>query len=50
MGLVSDFNEALEKYDNVRVYSDSSMEDIAYEYVNECYNLDELAPLIRTIK
>ena len=23
-----------------------SMEDIAYEFVTECYNLDELAPII----
>ena len=44
--LVSNFDEAIQKYDDVRVYSDSSMEDIAYDYVNECYNLDEIAPII----
>ena len=45
--LVKDIFEAIESYeDSVRIYEDSSMEHIAYDYVNECYNLDELAPLI----
>ena len=44
---VKDIFEAIESYeDSVRIYEDSSMEDIAYEYVNDCYNLDELAPII----
>jgi len=45
-GLVSDFDEAIEKYDDVRIYENQTMEDIAYDYVNDCYNLDELAPII----
>ena len=45
--LVKDIFEAIESYeDSVRIYEDSTMEDIAYDYVNDCYNLDELAPLI----
>jgi len=45
-GLVNDFTEALEKHVDVCIYSDSSMENIAYDYINECYNIDELAPII----
>lgn len=44
--LVNDFNEAIEKYEDVIIHEDSSMEDIAYEYVNECYNLEELPSII----
>ena len=45
--LVKDIFEAIESYeDSVRIYENQSMEDIAYDYVNECYNLDELAPII----
>lgn len=45
-GLVKDFTEALEKYEDVIIHEDSTMEDIAYEYVNECYNLDSLPSII----
>ncbi|WP_295022709.1 antirestriction protein ArdA [Sulfurimonas sp.] len=44
--LVKDFNEALEKYEEVIIHEDSSMEDLAYEYVNECYGIDSLPAII----
>lgn len=43
--LVQDFDEAIEKYDDVIIHEDTTMEDLAYEFVNECYNLNSL-PLI----
>ena len=44
--LVNDFEEALERREDVIIHEEMSMEDIAYEFVTECYNLDELAPII----
>ena len=44
--LVNDFKEALEKYEDVIIHEDSTMEDIAYEYVNECYNLEDIPSII----
>ncbi len=44
--LVNGFEEALEKYEDVIIHEDMSMEDIAYEYINECYNLDDMPSLI----
>lgn len=45
-GLVKDFEEALEKYEDVIIHEDSTMEDVAYEFVNECYNLKDLPAII----
>lgn len=44
--LVKDFNEALEKYEEVIIHEDSTMEDLAYEFVNECYGVDSLPAII----
>ncbi len=44
--LVADFSEALEKYEEVIIHEDSSMEDLAYEFVNECYGIDSLPSII----
>jgi hypothetical protein len=44
--LVKDFNEALERYEDVIIHEDATMEDLAYEFVNECYNLDALPSII----
>ena len=44
--LVNGFEEALDKYEDVIIHEDMSMEDIAYEYVNECYNLEDMPSLI----
>ncbi len=44
---VKDIFEAIESYeDNVRIYNDSSMEDIAYDFIQECYNLDNIPTII----
>ena len=44
--LVNNFEEALEKYEDVIIHEDMTMEDIAYNFVNECYSLENLAPII----
>lgn len=44
--LVNDFEEAIERYENVIIHEDARMEDLAYEFVNECYNLDSLPSII----
>ena len=44
--LVSNLNEAIEEVENVIIHEDSTMEDIAYEFVNECYNLNDLPSII----
>jgi len=44
---VKDIFEAIENYeDSVRIYEDQSMEDIAYDYIQECYNLDDVPTII----
>ncbi len=44
---VKDIFEAIESYeDSVRIYEDNSMEDIAYDYIQECYNLDDMPSII----
>jgi antirestriction protein len=45
--LVKDIFEAIESYeDNVRIYEDSTMEDIAEDFIEECYNLDDIPTII----
>lgn len=44
--LVKDFKEALEKYEDVIIHENSTMEDVAYEFVNELYNLDSRPSII----
>lgn len=44
--LVKDFNEALEKYEDVIIHEDATMEDLAYDFVNEFYSLDSLPSII----
>lgn len=44
--LVSSLNEAIEEAENVIVYENSTLEDVAYEFVNECYDLDSLPSII----
>ncbi len=44
---VSDIFQAIECYeDNVRIYEDSTMEDIAESFIEECYNLDDMPSII----
>lgn len=44
--LVNGFKEAIEKYEDVIIHENATMEDLAYEFVNECYNLDSLPSII----
>lgn len=44
--LVKDFNEALEKYEEVIIHESTTLEDLAYEFVNECYGIDSLPSII----
>jgi len=44
--IVSDIFEAIEQKDDVRVYEDQTMEDIAYDLIEECYNLDNIPSII----
>jgi hypothetical protein len=44
--LVSSLNEAIEEAENVIVHENSTLEDVAYEFVNECYDLDSLPSII----
>lgn len=44
---VKDVFEAIESYaDTVRIYENQSMEDIAYDLIQECYNLDDIPTII----
>jgi len=40
------FHQVLENIENVVVHEDCSLEDVAQQYVEECYNLDELPSII----
>jgi len=44
--LVTDIYEAIEKYEDVRIYENSSMQDLAYDYIQDCYNLDDMPSII----
>lgn len=44
--LANDLDDALVKCDDVIVYQNQSMEDLAYELINECYGVDELPSII----
>jgi antirestriction protein len=39
-------NEAIEEAENVIIHENATMEDVAYEFVNECYDLDSLPSII----
>lgn len=42
-GLVDDLEEASSRLEDVVIWSNMDMEDVAREYVDNCYNLDEFA-------
>lgn len=44
--LVKDFNEALEKYEEVIIHESTTFEDLAHEFINECYGVDSLPAII----
>ena len=37
---------ALEESENVRLYENQTMQDVAYDLISECYSLDELPSII----
>jgi hypothetical protein len=45
-GYAGNLDEALENIENVRIYEDMTMEDIAEQYIEECYNLDDMPSII----
>lgn len=45
-GLVNDFDEGVEKISDVVVYENMTMEDVASDYVSECYDLDSMPSII----
>ena len=44
--IVKDFDEALDKLDEVIIHEDSSMEDIAYDLIQDCYGLNDIPEII----
>jgi antirestriction protein len=44
--LVNNFEEAMEKYEDVIIHENATMEDLAYEFINECYGIDSLPAII----
>ena len=46
MNICSNLDEALEKYEDVLIYEDMSFLDLAYQIVEEQYNLDELPQFV----
>lgn len=45
-GLAIDVEDAIGKADDVRVYENQSMEDIAYDLLQDCYGADQLPSII----
>lgn len=44
--IVSNLDEALERYEDVLIYEDTSFLDLAYQIVEEQYNLDDLPQFV----
>jgi hypothetical protein len=44
--LATDIDDAISKADDVHIYENQSMEDIAYDLIQDCYNIHELSPII----
>jgi antirestriction protein len=44
--IVKDFDGALDKLDEVVIHEDSSMEDIAYDLIQDCYALNDIPEII----
>lgn len=45
-GLAKDYFEAAEHIEDVIIHENSTFQDIAYDFVNECYNLNDLPSII----
>ena len=46
MGIVSDIYDTINEKENVRIYKNHTMEDIAYDYIQECYDLENIPEII----
>jgi len=44
--LTYEVDDAIRKADDVTVHENQSLENVAYELLHECYNLDSLPPII----
>lgn len=44
--LVNDIPDAISKIDDVVIYENSSLSDVAYDLINECYDIDKLPSII----
>jgi len=54
-GLVNNLEEALERYDEIYMYENQTMREVAYDYIQECYgssisNLHSLIAVNRGVK
>lgn len=45
-GLANDLDDAIEKADDVIIYENKTMSDVAYELMQECYNADALPSIL----
>lgn len=45
-GLAVDIEDAIFKSDDVRIYENQNMEDIAYDILQDCYGVDQLPAII----
>ena len=45
-GLANDLDDAINKAEDVIVHQNQTMEDVAYDLIQECYNIHELSPII----
>jgi antirestriction protein len=44
--IASNLKDAITKVDNVTIYENQAISDVAYELLNECYDLDKLPNII----
>lgn len=45
-GLAKDYFEAVEHIEDIIIHENCTFQDIAYDFVNECYNLNDLPSII----
>jgi hypothetical protein len=45
-GIVNDLNEAIEKADDVVCYENSTMKEVAEDWLEQCYDLDSMPTII----
>ena len=45
-GITVDLEDAIERSEDVIVHQDQNLEDVAYEFLEECYGVNKLEPII----